>query len=290
MLSGARGRFAIASLALLALVGALAGMSVLLSRDALPGDALYGVKRTAEAASLGLTFGDEPKALKHLEFAAARVSEIETLAHRYPNPGDAPVGGYLTALTDFDNDTVAGSRELITLATGSDGRLLGALHDWSTQQAQRLRQVAGRLPGDARNRESASRALLDRVTARADALLARMECYQITSGSFDDIGALPATGPCAKTPSATPSAPRPSTSAIPDSPTPPPPTGPETPSPPIPSSEPTPAVPPVPVPGATVSIPAPTQRPTGPTTTAPTAPPLIELPPLLPGLPGLGVG
>ena len=96
--TGARARFAIAAVALLALVLSLTGMSLLLARDALPGDTLYGIKRTAEAASLGLTFGDEPKALKHLEFAASRVTEIETLAQRYANPADAPVGGYLTAL------------------------------------------------------------------------------------------------------------------------------------------------------------------------------------------------
>ncbi|MBW3653137.1 MAG: cobalamin biosynthesis protein [Actinobacteria bacterium] len=60
-----------AAVAVLALVGSLAGMSLLLARDALPGDALYGFKRTAEAASLGLTFGDESKALKHLEVPTA---------------------------------------------------------------------------------------------------------------------------------------------------------------------------------------------------------------------------
>ena len=290
VLAGARGRFAVASLALLALVGALVGMSVLLARDALPGDALYGVKRTAEAASLGLTFGDEDKALKHLEFAAARVTEIETLAHRYANPQDAPVGGYLTALTDFDNDAAAGSRQLITIATSTDGRLLGSLRDWSAQQADRLRQVANRLPEDARTRASASRALLDRITARSDALLARMDCFQITSGSFDDVGALPATGPCQENPAATSTTPRPSVPATPDNSGPATTGGPEVPSPPLPPTEPTPQAPPVPVPGATVSVPAPTDRPspTGPVTTAP---PLIELPPLLPGLlPGVSIG
>jgi hypothetical protein len=264
-------------------------MSVLLARDALPGDALYGVKRTAEAASLGLTFGEEPKALKHLEFASARVAEIETLARRYADPADAPVGGYLNALTDFDNDATAGSRQLIALATSTDGRLLSSLHDWSAQQAHRLGQVAPRLPAAAGTREIASRALLDRIVARSDALLARMDCFQITSGSYDDIGALPATGTCEqKSPAPTSSTPQPS---VPDSTdnsrTP---TGPEPPSTPLPSAEPTPEVPLVPVPGATVTVPAPTERPQTPTTTTPTTPPLIQLPPLLPGLPGVGIG
>jgi hypothetical protein len=289
-LSGVRGRFAVAAVAVLALVGSLAGMSLLLARDALPGDALYGVKRSAEAAALGLTFGDEPKALKHLEFAAARVSEIETLARRYPDPDDAPVGAYLTALTDFENDATAGSRQLIALATGTDGRLLGSLRDWSTQQASRLEDVAPRLPVAARNREGATRALLDKITARAEALLARMDCFQITSGSHDDIGALPATGECGRPPLApksgvpTPSVPAPTDNSVP-------PTGPEVPSPPLPSSTPTQGLPPVPVPGATVSVPAPTDPPTAPPgTETPEQPPLIQLPPLLPGLPGLGIG
>lgn len=281
VLAGARGRLAVAALALLALVGSLAGMSVLLSRDALPGDALYGIKRTAEAASLGLTFGDEPKALKHLEFASARITEIETLARRYPNPADAPVGGYLTALTDFDNDATAGSRQLITLATRTDGRLLESLRDWSTQQASRLARVVSHLPGDARNRQVASRVLLDNITARADALLARMDCLQITSGSDDDIGALPATGVCEKkTPAPASSTAPPSVSGATDNPAPP--TGAETPSAPLPSSEATPAVPPVPVPGATLSVPPVSGVTTPPVTT--TTPPLLDLSPLLPGV------
>ena len=194
--SGARGRFAVAAVAVLALVGSLTGMSLLLSRDALPGDALYGVKRTAEAAELGLTFGDEGKALKHLEFASARVSEIETLARRYPDRDSAPVGGYLTALTDFDNDAAAGSRQLIALATGSDGRQLDALSAWAEQQSSRLTAVSPQLPAAARNRGTASLELLGKIATRASALYKRMDCYQITSGSADDVGALPASGVC----------------------------------------------------------------------------------------------
>lgn len=288
VLAGARGRLAVAALALLALAGSLLGMSVLLARDALPGDALYGIKRTAEAASLGLTFGDEPKALKHLEFAAARIGEIETLARRYPNPSDAPVGLYLTALTDFDNDATAGSRQLITLATRSDGRVLESLRDWSAQQSSRLLHVAPQLPEAARNRQAVSRVLLDRITTRADALLARINCYQITSGSFDDIGALPATGQCDEKPAATSGTPQPSVPGTPDNSGSP--TGPAVPSTPLPNAPPTPGVPPVPVPGATVSVPAPTDLPATPAVPTTEAPPLIELPPLLPGLPGIGIG
>jgi hypothetical protein len=291
VLTGVRGRFAVAAVAVLALVGALTGMSVLLSRDALPGDALYGVKRTAEAAELGLTFGDEPKALKHLEFAASRISEIETLARRYPDPGDAPVGGYLTALTDFENDAAAGSRQLIALATSTDGRLLASLGDWATQQADRLRAIRDHLPAAAYHRESATRALLEKIIARAEALDDRMDCSQITSGSSDDIGALPAGSECRSGPAPSPSTSRPtaSTSTVPTGP-PAPATGPEVPDQPLPSAEPTADTPPLPVPGATVSVPLPTPGQTPPPTGETERPPLISLPPLLPGLPGVGIG
>jgi hypothetical protein len=288
---------------LLALVFSLAGMSLLLARDALPGDALYGIKRTAEAASLGLTFGDESKALKHLEFASARVTEIETLAQRYPNPSDAPVGGYLTALSDFDNDASAGSRQLVALATRNDGRQLESLRAWAGQQADRLGAVATRLPGAARNRQGASLALLSKIETRADALLTRMQCYQITTGSFDDVGALPATGVCERVPGATvppavqgteagrvgpPAAP--GVTSVPRSPLPPaaPPTtvpgvslpGVTLPNPPSgasqPGATPPPGSPPTPGQPPTIVIPLPL--------------PTVEVPPLVPGLPGIRIG
>jgi hypothetical protein len=288
--------------ALLALVFSLAGMSLLLARDALPGDALYGIKRTAEAASLGLTFGDESKALKHLEFASARVTEIETLAQRYPNPSDSPTGGYLTALSDFDNDASAGSRQLIALATRNDGRQLEALRAWAKQQAQRLDAVEGRLPGAARNRQAASLTLLDKIATRSDELLQRMQCYQITTGSSDDVGALPATGACERVPGAnapvapgsggarTPSAGVPGLTTVPAPGLPP-----AAPPPPGQVQPPITGLPTVP-PGATQpsrpGAPPPSSPPAGspPALVIPLPLPSVELPPLLPGLPGVRIG
>jgi hypothetical protein len=302
--TSARGRFAIAAVAVLCLVFALGGMSLLLSRDALPGDALYGIKRSAEAASLGLAFGDEQKAFKHLEFATSRVNEMETLAQRY-GPGDSPVGGYLSALTDFDTDASAGSRQLIALTTRQDGTLLSTLSSWARQQAGRLTAITDRLPDAARNREASSLALVNSIADRADALSARLPCEQITSGNADDIGALPAATPCGSAggpvngtgtpgtgtnpnPSVNPSVtvtPGPNPSGVPGQPNPP---------------EDQTGMPGMP--GAPIVAPpsAGSQPPSGGTgaTTTSTAPPLviplplppISLGPLLPGLPGLQLG
>jgi Domain of unknown function (DUF5667) len=308
-MSGARARFAIAAVAVLALVGSLAGMSLLLARDALPGDALYGFKRTAEAASLGLTFGDESKALKHLDFAAARIDEIETLARRYPDPDSAPIGSYLTALTDFDNDAAAGSRQLIALATRADGDQLQLLGTWARQQQARLGTVT--LPPAVRVRESASIDLLGEIAGRADALLARMGCFRITSGSFDEVGALPATGGCEQVAEATPTPNAPTPNA--PEPTAPEPTAPpRTPAPnaPEPTAPPTgggpapvePTPPLLPLPGLEDVLPGQPSEPgrgalppSGPRQETPKIEvplplPGVEVPPVLPGLPGVNIG
>jgi hypothetical protein len=296
--AGARGRFAVAAVAVLALIGSLAGMSLLLSRDALPGDALYGVKRTAEAAELGLTFGDEGRALKHLEFASARLSEIETLARRYPDRDNAPVGGYLTALTDFDNDAAAGSRQLIAVATRSDGGQLDALDSWARQQSSRLSAVSVLLPSAVRSRGGASLALLDKIADRASALYERIDCYQITSGSVDDVGALPASGDCERAAGSRPGVPGgPNDPDGTDTPVQPsvPPSGVGQPQP---GSGATGTLPPLPPVARTVP-PAPegaepdqtgTQPDDESSINVPLPLPGVTVPPLLPGLPGVSIG
>jgi uncharacterized protein DUF5667 len=299
--SGARGRFAVAAVAVLALVGSLAGMSLLLARDALPGDALYGVKRTAEAAELGLTFGDEGKALKHLEFASARVSEIETLARRYPDRDSAPVGGYLTALTDFDNDAAAGSRQLIALATTSDGRQLDSLSAWAEQQSSRLTAVSPQLPSAARNRGTASLELLSKIATRASALYKRMDCYQITSGSADDVGALPSSSACDQRPDSRPSPNAPGSGSEPGSadasvaptgqapggsqPSGPQETGPLPPLPPVART----VVPPADGDSSDQTGSQPPENGSS-TVNVPLPLPGVTVPPLLPGLPGISIG
>jgi hypothetical protein len=288
--SSRRSRFVVAVAAALVLVFALAGMSLLLSRDALPGDALYGIKRTGEAASLGLTFGDESKALKHLEFAAARVTELETLAQRNPDPADAPVGGYLTALTDFDTDATQAAQQIITLATRGQPDQLSGLRSWLGQQDAHLAALESHLPKAASERMGTSRQLLAKIAERAAALLARMDCYQITTGTSDTIGALPSDTICHRpaandNPSSAPVTPSTTAPRVkPSAPQTPPPRAPAEPKATPPPSSGGPQVPLVPAPPPVVPT-----RPVDPT--IPQLPiPILTLPPLLPGLPAIHIG
>lgn len=193
-----RGRLMVAAAAALCLLMSLSGMSLLLSRDALPGDALYTFKRSAESAELGLTFGDERKALKHLEFANARVTELETLANQADAAGDWASGEerFLRALDDFELDTAAGTRLLTDVAADGQTGILGPLRGWAEQQDARLQAVRGALPLPASTRLDSTLELLDRVAARATALERRAGCDSITTGAHDDLGLIPARGAC----------------------------------------------------------------------------------------------
>ncbi|WP_245633708.1 DUF5667 domain-containing protein [Amycolatopsis jejuensis] len=178
----------------IALILGLGGLTLLLSRDAVPGDALYGVKRAGEVTALGLTFGDEARAEKHLEFAANRVSELGRIT-------DASGSAYQTALRDFGSDVRAGVAELTELATRSSDRArLTSLESWAQDQARLLESEQPDVPAAAREDFTAARGLLARVQERTTALGSRLNCYQITTGSTDELGLLPAGGACTQRP------------------------------------------------------------------------------------------
>jgi hypothetical protein len=273
--------------AAVALAIALGGIGMLLSKDALPGDALYGVKRAGESAELGLAFGDSAKAQKHLQFAANRLDELKAL-------GGAGAGAYQATLADFQREARTGTAELTRLATQGSGQQLDQLRSWSLDQRARLLTSRPAIPEAALAQFTSSAELLSRIEARAQTLMARLGCFQITTGETDDLGAVPQSGSC-----------EPPVDAIrgpqPPLPLPLPPTRESAPaqqmatsaSPAAPSNgEPTAPVLPSSGGEAPPVFSPPVLAPTSPRlpTTTSSQPPLISLPPLLPGLPGVGIG
>ncbi|HVW44104.1 MAG TPA: DUF5667 domain-containing protein [Amycolatopsis sp.] len=275
--------------AAVALVVALGGLGLVLSKNALPGDTLYGVKRAGESAQLGLTFNDSAKAQKHLDFASERLDELTALR-------DADAARYSATLADFQTEATEGTAQFTTLAV-QGGAPLSQLQSWAGQQRVKLAQAEPALPAGAMAAYDSSSYLLSRIETRVQQLASRLDCSQITTGQPDDLGAVPDSSACRQSADATasgrPGVPLPLPAAppveqaapvtpttVPGSPSSPPesrPTGPLAPSSGV-------VVPPA----ASAPVSAPTSP--RPTTETTTPPPLISLPPLLPGLPGVGIG
>lgn len=290
-----RRRLTPALVAAAAVLVALTGLGLLFSEDAVPGDLLYGLKRAREEALLQLTVDDESRALRQLDYAAERVDEWSRLSGSPGSPADY-AADYGTALAAFTEDTRGGVAQLTALATSSDGHQLTMLRTWAREQAARLVALGPRLPEDG----EAPEALLSRVEQRAKALGERLGCYAVTTGEFDELGAIPAMGACDRS--------SPEDTAPPDGegvPVPPEPDssvpdertvardvtntiGPAAPEPAVPSSRP--SAPPRSAAPSAVPAPIPAVRhPRLPDSTPP-PPAAVSVPPLLPGLPEVTIG
>ena len=177
---------------------AIAGGSVFASRDAVPGDALYGIKRAAEAAGGIFAGGEAARGQHDLDLAATRLDEIERMAR----DGATDPAAYASAFQEFDSATRAGTRQV--LAGADPDRSAGDLARWATQQTARLSALRASLPSASQSDADDALRLLDRVHDRAVAVAARSGCAQVTANATDDLGPLPAQGPCTATRQATP--------------------------------------------------------------------------------------
>lgn len=275
----------------------LVGLGGAVSASAVPGDPLYQVKRAQEASSLALTFDNEAKAAKHLELATVRLDELDTLP-------EAREASYRTALTNFDRETRSGVTGMTEVATSSAGDSLDRLRTWTQRQAGRLAAIRQAAPPAAALRAAESEALLERIDTRTSALAARLNCYQMTSGEADDLGDVPASGECASAESSPPAPPR----ASPTEPPSPAPTERHKPRDPEPTRQPStgsaidqvdvttsaqptpsrsraPSRPPIPVPDVPSAVPGPRLP-----NALPRPPAMVEMPPLMPGLPEIRIG
>ncbi|WP_346538010.1 DUF5667 domain-containing protein [Micromonospora sp. DPT] len=166
---------------------AVSGISAA-SEDAVPGDALYGMKRSTERAQLALTSSDLSRGQLFLDFARTRLDEAGTLR------GD--LAGFSAVLDDMDADTRQGVRLLTTTAAQrADPAGLDAVNTFVTGQRK---AVGGLLDGASRaerDRTRRSLALLDAIRKRSDALRAAIACGLPAPVGSDALGPAPASCP-----------------------------------------------------------------------------------------------
>jgi hypothetical protein len=240
-----------ATAASMAGVVALTGVSVAASRS-LPGDPLYGVKRSAEGAQLMFARNDVNRGKRHLQHAETRLHEIAgivgtdiALAPAPTAPGQITMafGGsraerVSAALHAMDADTRTGTRLLFdAYAAERDDDVLRVVQEFTDRQRTHLDAVLDSLPTDAHDDAQASLALVSDLHLRATQLLSVGTCGDhcapvkpaapspsesaspepTASPSYDALGPLPCTCPGDDTPSPEPT-PQPTPSPTPSSP------------------------------------------------------------------------
>ncbi|ANY07264.1 DUF5667 domain-containing protein [Pseudonocardia sp. HH130630-07] len=173
-----------------AALAVIAGVTSTVSRDALPGDTMYGVKRASESIGGAFTVGEQAEANRQLDLARSRVDELENLVARSTPPSPDAVAA---AMTDFDRATSTGARMVLT-GSGSDGAdpaELAELRTWAAAQSGRISRLQEELPAASRPETDEAVRLLDRVLDRAEALRASSGCASDSGSTVDDLGPVP---------------------------------------------------------------------------------------------------
>ncbi len=184
-------RFNLVGSAALVLGIALAGVGMLSSREAVPGDSLYSVKLMAESAGLALTFDDVTKAHRHIELATTRIDEVEQLVAADPRVTTEDPGLVTSAIQNFDDSTGQAARILLEAdeESGGGADVRENLRTWAAAQWGRLAQLKPALPPSTGADDALQ--LLGRVVVRSEAMQVQATC-QGAPRSVDDLGPVPA--------------------------------------------------------------------------------------------------
>lgn len=174
-------------------VGAIAvsGMSAA-SENAMPGDALYGVKRSTERAQLALASSDVTRGQLFLDFARTRLAEAGAVRE--------DSAGFARVLDDMDGDTRQGAKLLHGAAIQRrDATPLDAVDTFVSGQRQQITKMLERLSPADRDRAVESLAVLDQVSQRSKALRTTLDCGDAATVGADVLGPKP--GSCWSAPS-----------------------------------------------------------------------------------------
>jgi hypothetical protein len=169
---------------------AVSGISAA-SENAVPGDALYGMKRSTERAQLALASSDISRGQLFLDFARTRLGEAAELR------GDRI--GYSAVLDDMDADTRQGIRLLTAAAVQrAEPASLDAVNTFVASQRRAVSNLLDGAGRADRERTRRSLALLDSIRERSDAVRAAIACGLPAPTGSDTLGPTPTTCPGAR--------------------------------------------------------------------------------------------
>ena len=193
--------------AVVAVLGLLLGGAVFMSRSALPGDALYGLKRASENVELSLASGPTDKANVLLGFARTRADEVNALLARADSTAlsaGANASGALNArtaglikstLASADQDVTQASQLLGTAAVrGKSAKPLDMMTAWTPGQTARLTDALHRIPAGPLHAQAASSVnLVNAAQVRAAKLKPQVDCSCLNGAVTDNLGPVPLT-------------------------------------------------------------------------------------------------
>lgn len=161
---------------------ALTGISTA-SAGAMPGDTLYGVKRSTERAELAFAGSDLGRGQLYLDFARTRLAEAEAVGG---------VARFAGVLADMDSDTRQGVKLLTTAAVDQqDPTALDAVDAFVADQQSGAGELLDKVAGASRTRLLGSLDLLERVAERAHRLRETLTCGIDASDGSDALGPRP---------------------------------------------------------------------------------------------------
>lgn len=155
----------VASTAALVLLGGGIG-SAAAAQQAMPGDALYGMKRGIENVSTNVSVGDDSRGRRELEHAKTRLAEIQALVN---NGGD--VATINSTLADFTDQARKGITRLVaSYQQDGDPASVAEVTAFITSARQAIGELAPKLPPESLKPAVEALSMLEKqagVTARA---------------------------------------------------------------------------------------------------------------------------
>lgn len=159
---GGRERRLTAAAAVLTLVGGSAGMAVA-AQDALPGEALYPIKRGIEDARLGVQSAPEDRGRTYLEQANDRLLEADRLVEE-----DAATVTVEETVDSFVVQAVAGGDLLLaSFEEQQTGEDVQVLRTFTADALERLRTLAEEAPADIQDELARAAVVLLRLDQQA---------------------------------------------------------------------------------------------------------------------------
>ena len=166
---GTRERRLVAAASALVLLGGTAGMAAV-AQDALPGEALYPIKRGLENAETGLSVSPAGKGRDLLRQADVRLAEVEGLLADGAPTAAPQIPGTLEAFTE---QAGAGADLLMSsFEETRDPATIAAVRTFAAHSLAVLDQLGRTAPPDARDELAAAAALLSEIDSQAVALCA----------------------------------------------------------------------------------------------------------------------